>query len=468
MSYPRMTQTEKYRVIRKLDSGGMAEVFQGVAEGMQGFAKSVAIKRVLPHLAENKKFLAMFLDEARLSLGLNHANIVQVFDIGRSGGTYFIVMEFVDGTNVKKMMEKLRERRSRLPVAQSIFILIEVLRGLAYAHGLTDAEGNRLGIVHRDMSPPNILLSKNGEVKIVDFGLAKATSQLEHTDPGVVKGKFAYLSPEAAWGRPVDLRTDIFACGIILWELLTGRRLFLGENDVQTVQLVRDCDVPSLREANPEVGPELERIVNRALAADPAARYQRCDELAEDLAGYLFANGLKVTSFDVGRMVESVARDEETQRKRRPSIIDQLIQEEMARFAPLDEDDFDQANDARETSDAGARPLNPFGFEDPRDWDQELDIGGNDSPLPIDAGQDGWRESGLYRRDSSISGARASAAPPAEEHASLAQMLEGEVRLSAEEPDDNRGLKLAIMLVSCGVGLLAVLAAVAYVLGWIP
>jgi serine/threonine-protein kinase len=467
-----MTQTEKYRVVQKIDSGGMAEVFQGVAEGIQGFAKNVAIKRVLPHLAENKKFLAMFLDEARLSLRMNHANVVQVFDIGRSGGTYFIVMEFVDGTNLRKLMEQMREHRSRLPMAQAIFIIIEVCRGLAYAHELADAEGRNLGIVHRDVSPPNILLSRNGEVKLVDFGLAKATSQLEVTDPGVVKGKFAYLAPEAAWGREVDKRADIFACGIILWELITGERLFLGQNDVATVELVRAGEVPSLVERNRDVKPELERIVRRALAQDPADRFQTCDELAEDLAGYLFANGLKVTSFDLRRMVEGVARFEETERKVRPSTIDMLIQEEILRFSSLDESDFGEDDTRNTGDDAGAQPLNPFGFEDPRGWVGELEVGGSDTPLDIEPGEGGWRESGLYPREPSPPPRppRRSPTPPLgnAELAPLAQMLEGEVRLTAEEPEENAGLKAAIIGISVTVGLLAVLGAVAYVLGWIP
>jgi serine/threonine-protein kinase len=466
-----MTQTEKYRVVQKIDSGGMAEVFQGVAEGIQGFAKNVAIKRVLPHLVENKKFLAMFLDEARLSLRMNHANVVQVFDIGRSGGTYFIVMEFVDGTNLRKVMEQLREHRSRLPVAQAIFITMEVCRGLAYAHELADAEGRNLGIVHRDVSPPNILLSKNGEVKLVDFGLAKATSQLEVTDPGVVKGKFAYLAPEAAWGREVDRRADIFACGIILWELLTAERLFLGQNDVATVELVRAGEVPSIVERNREVRPELERIVRRALAREPAERFQTCDELAEELAGYLFSNGLKVTSFDLRRLVEGVTRTEEAAPKIRPSTIDMLIMEEMARFSSLDDSDFGGQDEGGAADDGGAQPLNPFGFEDPRGWVGELDVRGSDSPLEADPGLSGWRESGLYRRDSAPPGPhRRSPTPPlgGAELAPLAQMLEGEVRLTAEEPEENTGLKAAIIGVSVTVGLLAVLGAVAYVLGWIP
>lgn len=464
-----MSQREKYRVLRKVDAGGMAEVFEGVAEGLRGFSKKVAIKRVLPHLAQNKKFLAMFLDEARLSLHMNHANVVQVFDIGRSGGTYFIVMEYVDGTDLKKIMERMRERQARLPTAQALYIVMEVCKGLGYAHDLTDIEGNNLGLVHRDVSPPNVLISKQGEVKIVDFGLAKATSQLEHTDPGVVKGKFAYLSPEAAWGREVDRRADVFACGIILYELLTGKRLFLGENDVATVELVRSANVPPLQRHNPEVKPALEAIVRRALASDVNRRFQTCDEMAEELASYLFEYGMKVTGFDLRRMVGTIVAEEAVAERARPSIIDQLIQEEMARFASLDDYDGVSPTDGMAAPDAaGAQPLNPAGFEDPRGWVGEMQVPGSDSPLPT-TGEGQWLESGLHKHDSVLDGrpppgyGRAAGAP-----ASLAQMLEGEGRVVSESPPPAGHGKAVLIGLLVAIGLLAAAGAAAYLLGWIP
>lgn len=330
-----MAKREKYRVIQKLDAGGMAEVYEAVAEGIEGFEKQVAIKRVLPHLAENKKFIAMFLDEARLSLHLSHANVVQVFDIGQAGGTYFIVMEFVDGTNLKKLMQKLKDRNQILPIEQSIFLIMEVCRGLSYAHGLRDSKGGKLGIVHRDVSPPNILISRQGEVKIVDFGLAKATSQLEVTDPGVVKGKYAYLSPEAASGKPVDLRMDVFCCGIVLYELLTGQRLFLGNSDVETIRNVRKAVIPPMQQSNPEIRPELEEILRTALAVNPDNRYQSCDDLAESLAHFLFSAQLKVTGFDIRRTLEHAIGDP-NKRIDKQAIIDKFIQEELEIFSSLE------------------------------------------------------------------------------------------------------------------------------------
>ncbi|MCS6857243.1 MAG: serine/threonine protein kinase, partial [Sandaracinaceae bacterium] len=237
----------------RIEAGGMAEVFKGEAISVQGFRKQVAIKRVLPHLAQNKSFIAMFLDEARLGARLSHANIVSVFDIGSADNTYFIVMEYVDGCNLRTMFEQHQKAKKTIPLKEAIYIIIEVCKGLSFAHELQDENGRELGIVHRDISPANILISKRGEVKITDFGLAKAATQLEKTDPGVIKGKFSYLSPEAARGEPVDARADVFAVGIVLWEMLAGRKLFLGQSDYETIKLVQQAVVPSLSQINPQV-----------------------------------------------------------------------------------------------------------------------------------------------------------------------------------------------------------------------
>src|ERR1700760_258434 len=234
---PMSDSQQRYRVVEKLESGGMAEVFRAESEGLQGFKKQVAIKRVLPQLSSKKKFISMFLDEARLSAQLSHSNCVQVFDIGVGDSAFFIVMEFVDGANLKTIIEHLKKAGRDFPVEAAVYLALEICKGLAYAHELTDTNGVPLHIVHRDMSPPNVLVTKHGEVKIVDFGLAKANSQLEKSEPGIIKGKFSYLSPEAAQGLAVHAKTDIFAVGIILWELLAGRRLFMGESDLETVRM---------------------------------------------------------------------------------------------------------------------------------------------------------------------------------------------------------------------------------------
>src|SRR5438067_7894934 len=331
-----MPDNQRYRITDKVDAGGMAEVYRGVAEAtVGGMKKAVAIKRILPSLTKNKKFISMFLDEARVSMHLQHANIVGVFDIGMADTSYFIVMEYVDGANLKTILESLRRQGKRLPVAQTLYIMMEVCKGLQYAHDVVDPEtGHALGIVHRDISPPNILISKRGEVKLVDFGLAKATSQLESTDPGVVKGKFSYLSPEAASGKEVDRRADIFAVGILLYELLTGKRLFYGETDYQTVELVRQAKVPPVSQQNPEVQPELEQIIRRALARDTAQRFQSAADLQDALAQYQITARLKVTNRDIEHLVRDCLQEKQRaqpaeRKKELGNLIDELINEEI-------------------------------------------------------------------------------------------------------------------------------------------
>src|SRR5579871_4491901 len=391
-----MGEHQKYRIIERIDAGGMAEVFRGVAESLQGFKRSVAIKRILPNLCKNKKFISMFLDEARLSLQLQHANIVGVFDIGKSptevGGdeAYFIVMEFVDGLHLKGIIESLRRRNMRLPTAHVLYIMMEVCKGLAYAHDVADPEtGRALGIVHRDISPPNILISKQGEVKLVDFGLAKASSQIETTDPGVVKGKFSYLSPEAANGKEVDRRADVFAVGILMYELLTGKRLFYGENDYQTVELVRQARVPSIAQQNQEVEPDLEAVVRKALAKDVNARYQTAADLGDAIAQFLFSRGMKVTSRDISQLVRDAVAEKQVaapQKKETRSLIDALIQEEMVKFTSIDEVSEVSAPGATPLSPnqlSGATPLDAGSFVDTRNWTDDIGDTANDAQSPF-------------------------------------------------------------------------------------
>ncbi len=348
---------DRYRPLFKLDSGGMAEVYVAEAESVAGFKKKVAIKRILPSLLKEERFVRMFLDEARLSLNLNHANVVSVFDIGKSANAYFIVMEYVEGTNLKYILQYLAKHHRSVPIPLTVWVLNEVLKGLDYAHELRDAEtGRGLAIVHRDISPPNILVSWNGEVKLTDFGLAKAATQLESTDPGVVKGKFAYLAPEAAHGLEVDHRADIFAVGILAFEMLTGQRLFLGETDYGTVENVRKAEVPSMRSLNPDIPPELEQIVRNALSKDVEARYQNASDFADDLLGFLFSRSLKVSARSLRALLDDMRKAEpkpapmaEAQPEEQSNVILQLIEEEFTSFRSLDED-----SDAPE---AGSRPL---------------------------------------------------------------------------------------------------------------
>jgi len=409
-----MPEAPKYRVVRKLESGGMAEVFQGEVESIEGFKKQVAIKRVLPHLAQNRQFIQMFLDEARLSLKFNHANVVQTFSIGTSDNTYFIVMEFIDGMNVRKLMEHIEASGRTMDPAPAAFIVNEVCKGLSYAHSLRGGDGRPLGVVHRDVSPPNILLSKQGEIKIVDFGLAKATSQLESTDPGLIKGKFAYLSPEATYGLEVDKRADIFAAGTVLWELLTGKRLFKGETDYDTVMNVREAVIPPVSSINPRVPREMDTIMFRALARDASARYQDASEFGSDLMKLLFKRQMLVTSYDIARIVSNIVDTEPQEVSREVDIIDRLIEDELMRLTSVE--------DGENLFSDGARPIltselsgmlgdTPHSLEDPRKWGQDLLSDTGEFQLP-DVLDGAWRESRVYNLDNPAPGVEPMASKP--------------------------------------------------------
>ncbi|MEO7112202.1 MAG: serine/threonine-protein kinase [Polyangiaceae bacterium] len=373
---------QRYRVVEKLESGGMAEVFRAESEGLQGFKKQVAIKRVLPHLSEKKKFISMFLDEARLSAHLSHSNCVQVFDIGVGDNAYFIVMEFVEGANLKSITEWIKKTGRDLPVQNAVFIALEICKGLAYAHELRDPQGVDLHIVHRDMSPPNVLVTKFGEIKIVDFGLAKANSQLEKSEPGIIKGKFSYLSPEAAMGQEVDARTDIFAVGIILWEMLAGQRLFMGDTDFQTVKKVQEAKVPSLLPLNKKVPPELDKIIQKALAQDPKNRYQKARDLGKELSHFLFAYGEPVSDFDIESLVQGAMRERQRIRPPQASIIDKLIEEALLEFTSLKPDEAVglPGGGTKKPELGGNSALNLGDFEDPSKWLGEVQIA--DVPRP--------------------------------------------------------------------------------------
>ena len=371
---------QNYKPLYRLAAGGMAEVWVAQSVSVAGFKKKVAIKRILPGLLKDERFVRMFLDEARLSLHFNHANVVTVFDLGKSDETYFIVMEFVEGTTLKQLLEFLQERGKRVPLPIVLWMLNETLKGLEYAHQLPDPEtGEALHVVHRDISPPNLLISWNGEVKLTDFGLAKATTQLESTDAGVVKGKFSYLSPEAAHGKAVDGRTDVFAVGILAYEMLTMRRLFLGETDYQTVEMVRAAQVPSIRAQNPEVPDELEQIIRKSLARDVDQRYLTAADFADDLLAFLFKHRLKVSARDLANLLKELREFKEAKDARERAsagggmnLIEQLMAEELANFRSIDEDS-DGGGDAK----AGARSL----IDDD-------DLGDFDSSAPLVDGLD--------------------------------------------------------------------------------
>ncbi len=277
----------KYVLLERISVGGMAEVFKAKAFGIEGFEKLVAIKRILPTLAEDGDFIDMFIDEAKICGQLNHVNICQIFELGRVGDSHFIAMEYVWGKDLLQIQNRNRKLRTTMKPVMAAWVGAKMCEGLDYAHRKKDAAGKPLNIIHRDISPQNILISYEGEAKIIDFGIAKAATRSSRTQAGVLKGKFGYMSPEQVRGLPLDRRSDVFAIGTILYELLIADRLFVGETDFETLERVRNVDVPALGKRNPTVPPELVRIISKALSKDVDDRYQWASEMQADLVGFL-------------------------------------------------------------------------------------------------------------------------------------------------------------------------------------
>ena len=276
----------KYRLTEKIGSGGMAEVFRAVGEGPEGFERPFVIKRIHPRLSEAPEFMRMFVDEAKISARLVHPNIVQVFDFAPQEGGYYIVMEPVEGFDMGWLLRRrLESRREVPPPAFVAEIGRQACRGLDFAHTLAGPDGKPLGIVHRDVTPPNIMVTWNGTVKVVDFGIARAVEALRRsvTDAGMVKGKMSYVAPELLDGKTADARSDVFSLGVVLHELLSGKQLFVGDNDLETLRLVREMEIPPPSTRNPNVKRALDAVVMRALERDPHKRYQSAGEMGDDL-----------------------------------------------------------------------------------------------------------------------------------------------------------------------------------------
>lgn len=269
----------------------MAEVFRAKAFGVEGFERLLAVKRILPNIAEDQDFIEMFVDEAKIAVQLNHANIAQVFDLGNEQGSYYIAMEHIHGRDLRAIFDRMRNQGEPMPVSQACFVTMKVCEGLDYAHNKRDQGGRDLNLVHRDVSPQNIIVSFDGEVKLIDFGIAKAAGKASNTQAGILKGKFGYMSPEQVRGLPVDRRSDVFSCGIVLYELLTGERLFVGESDFSTLEKVRNVEILPPSTYNRRIQPELERIVLKALAKDVEDRYQNAIDLHDELQAFVYTAG---------------------------------------------------------------------------------------------------------------------------------------------------------------------------------
>jgi eukaryotic-like serine/threonine-protein kinase len=276
----------RYLLLERVDVGGMAEVFAARVTDGEGAGRLVAVKRLLPTLAEDPASVAMFLDEARIAVQLDHPSIARVDDLGQHGATYYIAMEYVPGRPLKAVMEALATRGERLALPLCALVAVRMLAALEHAHARCDGAGRPLGIVHRDVSPQNVLLSFEGEVKLIDFGLAHAGERGARQEPGVVRGKAAYLSPEQARGLPVDARSDLFSAGVVLHELLTGRRLFGAPSDLLALERVLEAPVPSPRAARPEVPVPLAAAVLASLEREPGRRPASAAALAAALAPF--------------------------------------------------------------------------------------------------------------------------------------------------------------------------------------
>ncbi len=299
----------EYELLDRIKRGGMAEVFRAVRHGVAGFERVVAIKRMLPELAAQDRYVQMFLDEAKIAAQLAHPNIVQTIDLGMSRGQYFIALEYINGVDLRTLLRRCRRVGAKIPRRHACRIVAEVCAGLSYAHNKRVA-GRRLDIVHRDVSPPNVLVSAGGEVKLIDFGVVKAAERRSVTVAGTVKGKVPYLAPEQVMGAPVDHRCDIFAAGVLLWELLTTDGLFRGSSDKAIMYQIRECAPLPPSAKNPGVPRQLDDIVARALERDPAERYQSASEMQDRLCDYMRASGDNGSARGLATWVERVMAPE--------------------------------------------------------------------------------------------------------------------------------------------------------------
>jgi eukaryotic-like serine/threonine-protein kinase len=298
----------RYTLLRPLGAGGMAELFLARADGIEGFAKLVALKRILPHKATNERFVRMLLNEARLVAGLDHPNIAQVHDIGLEHGEYFFAMEYVHGQDLARILR--RAPHHKLHLENALHIAIGVCSGLHCAHIARDNTGRPLDIVHRDVSPSNVLISYQGAVKLVDFGVAKAATAVSETREGVIKGKYGYMSPEQCLGEPLDRRSDVFAVGILLWEMTVGRRLYMFKGELASLQRIVYVDAPRPSKFAPQYPAPLEQIVMRALARDPKQRYQSAEQLQLDLEQFALDHRLALSPVSMAIEMKTLFHDQ--------------------------------------------------------------------------------------------------------------------------------------------------------------
>ena len=309
-----MTEVEfkkfgKYQLLEKIAAGGMAELYRAKVIGEYGFEKQVAIKKILPHLSDEGNLVKAFIDEAKLAALLQHENIVQIYDFGNMNGEYFIAMEYLFGKDLRKLTYKAREKSATFDLENTLYVISRVCAGLDYSHNLKDLQGKPLNIIHRDINPQNIFITYEGQVKIIDFGIAKAASHNSTTHEGLIKGKLAYMSPEQAKGKAIDHRSDIFSTGIILYELLAGQRMFQGET-MHIYNQVRDAQYDPLESLQPDLPARLNRVVQQALAKEPDERYQSAGEMLSDLEECIYQLSFRPTARNFANCVKDLFKEE--------------------------------------------------------------------------------------------------------------------------------------------------------------
>lgn len=303
-------QFGRYQLVDRLAVGGMAEIFLARQLGVEGFEKPVVLKRIRPELGRKPSFVTMFLNEARLSAQLSHPNVAQIYDLGRHEDSYFIAMEYVFGRDMRRVIPKAESQGIPFPLVYATKIASQICEGLYYAHQRTDAYGNPLGIVHRDITPENIVVSFDGTVKILDFGIAKAANTVEQTRAGEIKGKLSYMSPEQCTGRPLDHRSDLFSLGVVLYEWITGFKLFTGESDVAVLKAITDGRIYRPSYFKSDIPEPIEEILMRALEKDPERRYQTAWEMQADLDRFLAENEFTPSNTHLANFLRQVFADE--------------------------------------------------------------------------------------------------------------------------------------------------------------
>jgi len=316
----RPTHFGKYYLYERLAVGGMAEIYRAKLYGVDGFEKNMVVKQILPQYAKNDEFVQMFVDEAKICVNLSHGAIVPVYELGQIDGIYFISMEYVDGKNLGELLDAGLDNDIPLEIPHALYIACEILSGLDYAHRKTDEQGQPLNIVHRDVSPQNILISYEGEVKIVDFGIARAATKVHATEAGVIKGKFGYMSPEQAMGKDVDARSDVFAAGILFYEMLTLERLFHGATDVVTLDRVKRADVPTPSRTNPKLPPQLDAIVFKALARNPNDRFQSAGEMRIAISRFMYQLPQEASAKTLSAYMKKLFAQELSERASKPQV----------------------------------------------------------------------------------------------------------------------------------------------------